>query len=130
MLEEILKRGLRVVYWGRNIQPSWVHAAEQTAPDAETILATQTVAAEKTGYIYGFFISSQEANDFLINWTSGEVAYSKRLVFGAGGTTECVDPVPLNEGLGADAGTDITIINVNAAGAGKIYQANLLYAEV
>ncbi|GAI89014.1 unnamed protein product, partial [marine sediment metagenome] len=31
---------------------------------------------------------------------------------------------------GADAGTNITITNVNAATAGKIYQANLLYGEV
>ena len=116
--------------WGRNVTPTWVHAAEQVAPGAGTALVTQAVSAGKSGYIYGFFISCQEANNFLINWTSGGVTYSKRIVFGASGTTEAVDLVALNEGLPADGGTDITITNVNAAGAGMVYQANLLYAEV
>ena len=116
--------------WGRDVSPDWVHAAEQTAPGAVTVLVTKTVTAGKTGYIYGFFISAQEANNFLLNWTSGGAARSKRIVFGGGGSTECVDPIALNEGLGADAGTNVTITNVNAATAGKIYQANLLYGEV
>lgn len=116
--------------WGRDVSPEWVHATEQTAPGAGTALVTKAVTAGKTGYIYGFLISAQEANDFLLNWTSGGVARSKRIIFGSGGSTECVDTVALNEGLGADGGTDITITNVTAAGAGKIYQANLLYGEV
>ena len=116
--------------WGRNLEPSWVRTAEQTAPGAGTALVTKAVAAGKTGYIYGFFISAQEANDFLINWTSGGAAKSKRIVFGAGGSLECIDPTPLNEGLGAGAATNITITNVNAAGVGQVYQAELLYMEV
>ncbi|MBA7471052.1 hypothetical protein ES707_06346 [subsurface metagenome] len=122
--EAILQR------WGREVSPEWVHADEQTAPGAGATLVTKAVTAGKTGYIYGFLISAQEANDFLLNWTSGGAAKSKRIAFGGGGSTECVDPVALNEGLGADAGTNVTITNVNAATAGKIYQANLLYGEV
>lgn len=125
LLEAALSKFSR---WGRDVEPSWTHAAEQTAPGAATALVTKAVSAGKSGYIYGFFISAQEANDFLINWTSGGVAKSKRIVFGSMGTTECVDPIALNEGLPADGGTNITITNVNAGGG--VYQANLFYTEV
>jgi len=107
-----------------------IYAAEQVAPGAGTALVTQAVTAAKSGYIYGFFISCQEANDFLLNWTSGGAAKSKRIVFGGAGVVQDVEPAALNEGLAADGGTNITITNVNAGGAGKVYQANLLYAEV
>ena len=120
----------RNIRWGRNLEPSWSHAAAQVAPGAGTALVTQAVGAGRHGYIYGFFISVGEANDFLLNWTSGGVARSKRIIFGSMGTTECVDAAALNEGLPADPGTNVTITNVNAAGVGIVYQANLLYGEI
>jgi len=116
--------------WGRSVEPKWVHADEVTAPAADTALVSVTVSAGKTGYIYGFFISAGEANDFKINWTSGGVAKSIRIPFSGSGALQYVDFVALNEGLGADEGTDITITNVNAGSAGVVYQARLLYAEV
>ena len=116
--------------WGRDIDVAWVHAAEQVAPGAGTALVTRAVSVGKAGYIYGFFISAQEANNFLLNWTSGGIARSQRIIFGGAGSTEGVDPVALNEGLPADAGTDVTITNVNAAAPLMIYQARLLYGEV
>jgi len=116
--------------WGRDVEPTWIYAAEQVAPGAGTALVTQAVTAAKSGYIYGFFISVQEANDFLLNWTSGGAARAKRIIFGSMGTTECVDPIALNEGLPADGGTNITITNVNTGVAGKVYQANVLYGEI
>jgi hypothetical protein len=115
--------------WGIDIEPSWTFAAEQVAPGAGAALVTQVVTAGKSGYVYGFFISTQEANDFLLSWTSGGIAKSKRIVFAGSGAYEVIDNIALNSGLLADALTNITISNVNAAGAGKIYQANLLYAE-
>ena len=116
--------------WGRAISVAWVHAAEQVAPGAGAVLVTRAVSAGVSGYIYGFFISAQEANNFLLNWTSGGVACSIRIIFGGLGSTEAVDPVALNEGLPADAGTNVTITNVNAAAALMVYQARLLYGEV
>jgi len=116
--------------WGRDVEPEWVHADEVTAPAADTALVSVTVSTGKTGYIYGFFISAGEANDFKINWTSGGVAKSIRIPFSGSGALQYVDFVALNEGLGADEGTDITITNVNAGSAGVVYQARLLYAEV
>jgi hypothetical protein len=118
-----------LIRWGRNVAPAWVHAAEVVAPLAAAVLVTQAVGAGVSGYIYGFFVSVGEGNDFLVNWVSATVAYSKRLVFGAGGTVETIDQVPMNEGLPADTGTNITITNVNAGGVGIVYQACLLYAE-
>jgi len=116
--------------WGRAVEPEWVHAAEVTAPSAGTALVTKSVGTGKTGYIYGFFISAGEANDFKINWTSGGNAKSIRIPFSGKGSLQYIDFAALNEGMGADAGTDITITNVDAGGAGVVYQARLLYAEV
>ena len=116
--------------WGRAVEPEWVHAAEVTAPSAGTALVTKSVGTGKTGYIYGFFISTGEANDFKINWTTGGNAKSIRIPFANKGSLQYVDFAALNEGMGADAGTDITITNVNAGGSGVVYQARILYAEV
>ncbi|MBA7700004.1 hypothetical protein ES703_108710 [subsurface metagenome] len=125
---DLAKLGLQ--RWGRDLEPEWVHAAEVADSAEGAALVTKAVGAGKSGYIYGFLISAQETNDFKLNWTSGTTDYSIRIPFGGAGSTECVDPTPLNEGLPADAGTNITITNVNAAAAGKFYQARLLYAEV
>ena len=130
-LEQInLTTASQYTRWGRAITPAWIHAVESVAPGAGTALVTKAVTAGKSGYIYGFFISAGEANNFLLNWTSGGVAKSKRIVFSGLGSIEAIDQVPLNEGLPADAGTNITITNVTAGGAGVVYQANLLYGEV
>jgi len=122
--------GLRIIRWGRDIEPEWVHGTEVTAPAADTSLVSKTVGAGMSGYFYGFLISAGEANDFKINWTSGGTSYSIRIVFGGKGTTQNLSKTPLNEGLPADAGTSITITNVSAGSAGIVYQARLLYAEV
>jgi hypothetical protein len=120
----------KLIKWGRDVTPAWVHGGEVTAPAANTALVTWTVPADKTGYIYGFFISAGEGNDFKINWTSGGVAYSRRIVFPGKGTLHFVDMIALNEGLPADGGTSVTITNVNAGSAGIVYQATLLAVSV
>jgi hypothetical protein len=122
--------GAKLIRWGRDVTPTWTHAAEVVAPAAGTALVTQAVGAGHVGYIYGFFAAAQEANNFLINWTSATVAYSVRLPFGGQGFVQDVETVPLNEGLPADAGSNITITNENVAAALMVYQARILYAEV
>jgi hypothetical protein len=119
-----------LIRWGRNVSPSWVHGGEVPAPESNTVLVSKTVSTGKIGFIYGFFITAGEANDFKINWTSGGVAYSRRIVLGSKGSVQYVDFVALNEGLPADSGTTITITNINAGGVGQVYQAGILYAEV
>jgi hypothetical protein len=119
-----------LIRWGRDVAPVWVHGDEVTAPAAGTALVSKTVSTGKTGYIYGFFISAGEANDFKINFTTGGVAKSIRIPFGGRGALHYIDFVPMNEGMGADGGSHITITNVNAGSTGVVYQARILYAEV
>ena len=116
--------------WGRNVEPSWIHGDEITAPAENTKLVSKTVSTGKSGYIYGFFIMAGEANDFKITWTSGGASKSIRIPFSSGGALQYVDIVPLNEGLPADENTEISITNVNAGSSGVVYQARLLIAEV
>ncbi|MEM3988647.1 MAG: hypothetical protein QXZ22_08660 [Sulfolobales archaeon] len=120
----------KLIRFGKNVVPTWIHAAEVTAPAANTNLVSKTVSSGKQGYIYGFFISAGEANDFKINWTSGGTARSIRIPFGGKGALQYVDITAINEGFPADAGSTITITNVNAGSSGVIYQARILYAEV
>jgi hypothetical protein len=120
----------KLVRWGRNVSPTWVHAVEVTAPLAGATLVSQTVSPLKLGYFYGFYIEAQEANDFLINWTSGGVAKSIRISFSSKGAIQDVDQIAINESLPADATTAITITNVTVGSVGAIYQARLLYTEV
>jgi hypothetical protein len=114
----------------RDVEPVWVHGSEITEPAANTALVSKTVSAGKSGYVYGFFISTSEANVFRINWTTGATTYSVRIPVLGVGAVQYVDFVALNEGLPADGGSSITITNVNAGTAGSVYQARLLYAEV
>jgi hypothetical protein len=116
--------------WGIPVEPTWNYHDPATAPAAGAVLATHTVAKGVSGFIFGFSISVGEANVFLLNWTSGGAAKSKRIVFGAQGSVEEVDQVAMNAGLPADASTDITITNVNPGGAGIVYQADVLVGEV
>ena len=115
--------------FGRNISLSWVDGGEVTAPAAGTALVSRTVTTGKSGYIYGFFISAGEANNFKINWTSGTVAKSRRIVFTSAGTLQYVDFIAINEGVPADGGSTVSITNVNAGSTGIVYQACLLYGE-
>jgi len=120
----------RLQRFGRNVEPIWIHGSEITAPAANTNLVSRTVSTGKIGYIYGFFINTQEANDFLIVWTSGGTTRQIRITFSGAGAIHYADFIALNEGLPADSGTTIAIRNVNAGSTGKIYQARLLYAEL
>jgi hypothetical protein len=113
-----------------NVKPAWDRAAEVITPGAGAALITRTVTNGTLGYIYGFLISSQETNDFSINWTSGGVGQKISIVFASKGTTQDTEDISLNGLLPADAGTNITITVTNAGGLGTIYQAALLYLEV
>jgi len=126
----IISPVVSAIRFGRNIPLGWVNGVEITAPPANGTLVSKLVSAGKTGYIYGFFISAGEGNDFKINWVSAGTAYSRRIVFGGKGSLQYVDIVPLNEGLGADGNTVISVTTVNAGGAGIVYQSAILVGEV
>jgi len=120
----------RLIRWGRDVTPVWVHAAEVSAPAAGTALVSKTVSSGKSGYIYGFFISAGEANEFYINFTSGGTTYKVRIPLPSKGAVQYVDFIPLNEGLPADGGSVVSITVINAGSSGAVYQARLLYVEV
>jgi len=120
----------RLQRFGRDVEVRWAHGGEVVAPAANAELVKVNVSSGKVGFIYGFFIAATEANDFKLNWVSGGAARSVRLIFAGKGSLHYVDFIAINEGLPADGGTAITVTNVNAGGAGSIYQARLLYAEV
>jgi len=119
-----------LIRYGRLVTPTWTYGSETTAPSAGTALVTVSVPSGKQGYIYGIYISAGEGNDFKINYTSGGTAKSIRVSFAGKGTVLAVFNTPLNEGLPADAGTNITITNVNAGSSGVVYQAGLLVGFV
>jgi hypothetical protein len=104
----------------------WVYGSVVSAPAAGTALASYSVPAGKQGFIYGYFITATEANQFEIRWTSSAAARAIRIVFVAGGSVHGASLIALNEGLPADAGTTISIVNISAGASGNVYQAGLL----
>lgn len=116
--------------FGRNIAPAWTHGAETTAPAGGSTLVSKAVTVGKTGYVYGFYITSGEDNDFTIGWTSGASGKSMKVVHASKGTTLFTDKIPVNEGLGADASTNMSVKNVNAGNAGIKYSAGILTGEI
>ena len=123
--------GRRVRYerWGRNVSPKWVHGTEVNAPTANTMLVSKIISSGKKGYIYGFFISASEANDFLIQWTYNGSLYQRRIPFSGKGAVQVVSPIALNDNHPADSLTAIIISVVNAGTTGSTYQAAILYDE-
>jgi len=128
MPDAVLSNIAPLVRYGRLVTPTWTYGSETTAPAANTSLVSVSVPSGKKGYIYGFYIAAGEGNDFKINWTSGGSAKSIRIALAGKGSVVAVLNTPLNEGLSADSGTNITITNVNAGSSGVVYQAGLLVA--
>jgi hypothetical protein len=120
----------RLIKFNRNVSPTWIYGPELTAPAAGTSLVSKTVSSGKSGYIYGVFISAEEVNTFKLIWISATVARSIRIPFSGRGAVMVVFDVPINEGLPADAGSSVSVVNVNAGSTNVIYQAGILYAEV
>jgi len=115
------------IRWGRDVTPAWIIGSEIVAPVINTILVSRTVSAGKRGYIYGFFISTEESNIFYIQWVSGGTTYRIRIP-ASRGLMYTVLPCAVNDDLPADSASTISIIVANAGST--VYQAGLLYAEV
>jgi hypothetical protein len=124
---EVTNNTWQKMRYGRTLSSlTWVYGSVASAPAAGTALASYSVPSGKQGYIYGYFISASEANQFEIRWTSSATARAIRIIFIAGGTVHAASLLALNEGLPADPGTAISIVNINAGAAGSVYQAGLL----
>ncbi len=130
MTDIVIAQMSQLIRWGRAVTPVWVYGGEITAPPANTALVSVSVPSGKRGYIYGVYISADDANDFKINWTSNATSRSIRILLGSKGTVLAVFNTPINEGYPADPQTTITITNIFAGGPISVYQVGLLVAIV
>ena len=116
---------LSVIRWGVPQEPTWTNGDIVDNPSAGTALVAKTVGSGKTGHVYGVEISADEANRFEL--CEGDTA-KRHYSLSAGGVIVLVLPLPLWANV--TAGVAISIKTVAAAGgAGKKYQARLLYLE-
>jgi hypothetical protein len=82
--------------WERYTEPKWIHSpVVESLEEGESILRIGV----SDGYIYGFMIYSEDANDFRLTWTSNGSTYSVRLSLPSPGTISYFSAVPINEGL-------------------------------
>lgn len=114
--------------WGHNVNLRWIFGSYITAPPANTALVSYTTS--KRTYIYGFYIFSDEPNDFTIEWKSSDASYEFLIATGSRGTTYFVDIIPLNESLAADPNTQIVIKNKKNGNTDMVYRAALFIGEV
>ena len=115
--------------FNREVMPTWKNYADIiTAPTAGQVLVSYPTTQIQT-WIYGFFISCTEVNNFMVNWICGGNPFARLIPFGGLGYSSEIDYVPLNEGLPADNRTTITITVVNAGNISQQYQAGLMIAE-
>lgn len=117
-----------VMRWGHLTTPVWVIGNVVNNPSANTSLVTYTIPSNKVGYIYGLYISTPEANDFVLEWRNNNTTQTYYIYFNSKGTLYFADLIPLNEGLPADPNSVISIKNINS-GNGN-YHSGLLIGVV
>lgn len=115
---------MKTLRWSVPREPGWVEGSETTAPAANTVLVSKTVTTAMTGRVFGVHITADEGNQFQL---LDAAAVKKRFVLGAGGTIHVILATPLLDGI--VAGHLVSLRNVTAGTAGKVYQASLLYDE-
>jgi len=121
---------LLIQRYGHLLTPFWIYGSIVSQPSAGQSLVQHTTS-KKYGYIYGFFITASEGNDFNIEWTDiNNQSITYRVSMAGKGTVHYADTIPLNEGRPAKQNTTIAIKVVNAGGSGSYYQAGMLVGEV
>lgn len=113
--------------WGIDAEPKWIDGGEIAEPPSGRELVSVTVPEGRSGYVFGFFMSATEANDFKLNWVEDGVLKSIRIILPSRGSVHYADFIYLCR---ADGNTSISITNVNDGTAGSLYQARLLCAIV
>ena len=137
--ESINAGGSRLLRWGRDVEPVWEYGGLWYSLPPGGDLLTYEIPTGKDVYIYGYFISAEEENEFVVGWLNNGTFYTKRIQFPSKGTLYFVDNVAINEGYPAnyrqgDPYDGIAIYNVNAGTGnptgGAVYQAGLLHADI
>jgi len=117
----------RLIRFGRKVKLNWTYTIDMIITYPNTILASAYIPPGHKGYIYGFFISCGEANDFYISWVHEGATQELLIQLPGKGTIQYVDFVPLNEISPADEDTYITITNRLSPSGSALYQARILY---
>jgi len=104
----------------------FVRGSYVTAPAAGSNLITYTVPGGRKGAVVAVVLDATEGNFFDVVWTSGGQGRSYRLRLPSDGVMAYDFKPGLNLDLPADPNTSIIIRNVNAAGSGSIYKADML----
>ena len=113
----------------KNVSLRWAYGDETDEPDAGATLLRKKVTAGKVAYVYGYFLSANETNDFRISWENDGNSQSIRVPLVTRGELRVVEAIAINEGVPADAGSELQIKNVKAGSSGSVYQVGILYAE-
>jgi len=129
MVKKYYIGSLLIQRYGHLTIPKWIYGNIVTQPSANQALISYDV--QKRGYIYGFFITASEGNDFNLEFTdeSDQLAIY-RIVLAGKGTIHYADIIPMNEGRPTKPGSTITIKVINAGSTGSYYQVGLLVGEV
>jgi hypothetical protein len=127
MVKKYYIGSLLIQRYGHLLTPRWYYGGLVQAPSANAELVGVDVPSGRKGYIYGFYISASELNDFNVEWTdqTGTV-YQYRVVLAGKGTVHYADIVALNEGLAAKEATRISVKVLNAGSSGSYYKAGLM----
>ena len=104
----------------------FIRGSYVTAPAANSDLITFTLPSNKKGAVVAVVLDATEPNLFDIVWISGGQSRSYRVRLPADGVMAYDFKPGLNLDLPADPNTSIVIRNVNAAGAGAQYKADML----
>lgn len=97
--------------FGRDLHPEWTYGVTYHdvinavwAPPlwSFTSLIAVPVPSDKNLYIYGYYISTEEANRFWVTWWRHGTLYVSEVMVPAGGTIHFEDSVPINVGYPAN----------------------------
>lgn len=113
----------KLIRWGISSEPDWTFGAEITAPPANSNLLSLAIPANKTGYIFGIFLSTGEENVFRLVCP----AVSVRIVMESKGTRLLISERPF---CYAEGPATVFVRNVNAGSQGIVYQAGILAAII
>ena len=108
----------------------YVRGSYVTAPAPGSALNQFTCPAQRRCAVIGVLIDATEPNYFDITWVSGGNSRSYRIRIPSDGVMVLDFSPGLNISDLADGNTEISVINVNAGGAGNAYKVDLLIGIV
>ncbi len=111
----------------QTVTPVWKEGTTgNTSPLGLTPIVSCLISSKKKGVICGFWIANGAPESFSIEWIHDSERRVRTVGLGASGTVFEEFNVPLNQGLLADSGTEVSISPLIGASG----ECSLLIAEV